>query len=255
MLLVLGNSVMLGQVALNLLINAAQAIPEGRSDAHEIRVVTGTDAHGRAFFEVRDTGAGIPPEIADRIFDPFFTTKPRGVGTGLGLSICRGIVLALGGEIVVESRPGGGTTVRVAVPAAPPSAPAPIAAPAPSPGRRGRLLVVDDEPAVAGAIRRVLASEHEVLVRGSAEEALEAISRGERFDAILCDLMMPGMTGMDLHDALSRVAPEQASRMVVLTGGAFTDDAREFLDQVALPKCDKPFDPAGLRKVVRNVVG
>jgi PAS domain S-box-containing protein len=253
---VLADEARLGQVALNLLINAAQAIPEGQAEAHEVRVATSTDARGRAVFEIGDTGAGIAPEIADRIFDPFFTTKPHGEGTGLGLSICRGIVLSLGGEITVASRPGRGTTVRVALPSAlddphvagslPPAAPA---------SRRGRVLVVDDEPAVASAIRRTLAPHHDVVVRGSAEEVLDVIGRGERFDAILCDLMMPGMTGMDLHDALARVAPDQASRIVVLTGGAFTPRAREFLDRVALPCCEKPFDTETLRATVRRVVG
>ena len=254
---VMADAARLGQVVLNLLVNAAQAIPEGQIEEHEIRVVTATDARGRAILEVSDTGAGIPTDIADRIFDPFFTTKPQGVGTGLGLSICRGIVLALGGEIAIHGGPGAGTTVRVALPAAPaPATPVVHASPPPAtPGRRGRVLVVDDEPAVAAAIRRVLAPQHDVVVRGSAEEALEAIARGERFDAILCDLMMPGMTGMDLHEQLARLAPEQASRIVVLTGGAFTPRAREFLDRVSLPRCDKPFDSHTLRLTVRSVVG
>jgi PAS domain S-box-containing protein len=253
---VMADEARLGQVVLNLLINSAHAIPEGRSRENEIRVVTSTDERGRAVLEVRDTGVGIPPEIAGRVFDPFFTTKPQGVGTGLGLSICRGIVLALGGEIAVDSRPGRGTTVRVALPPAPAASAEPPAAPRPaSPGRRGRVLVVDDEPIVAAAIARALASEHEVVLRESADEALEGIRRGQRYDAILCDLMMPGMTGMDLHEALARIAPEQASRVVVLTGGAFTDRAREFLDRVPLPRCEKPFDTRVLRELVRKVVG
>ena len=115
--------------------------------------------------------------------------------------------------------------------------------------------MVDDEPAVASAIRRTLAPQHDVEVQGSAEGALAAIGRGDRFDAILCDLMMPGMTGMELHEALARVAPDQAARVVVLTGGAYTERAREFLDRVALPRCEKPFDPSGLRETVRRVVG
>ncbi len=253
---VLANEGRLGQVVLNLLINAAQAIPEGHAEDNEIRVVTGTDGRGRAVVEVRDTGAGIPPGILDRIFDPFFTTKPVGVGTGLGLSICRGIVVGLGGEIAAERRAGGGTTFRVALPAAPPGAaeePRPAVTPAAG-GRRGRILVVDDEPNVAAAIRRVLLSEHAVEVRTRADEALEAIARGERFDAILCDLMMPHMTGMELHAALERIVPEQARRMVMLTGGAFTPAAREFLARVSLPRCDKPFETASLRALVRALV-
>jgi CheY-like chemotaxis protein len=254
---VLANEARLGQVVLNLLINAAQAIPEGRVEENEIRVVTGTDDRGRAILEVHDTGAGIPDEIADRIFDPFFTTKPVGVGTGLGLWICRSIVVALGGEITAGKRAGGGTSVRVALPAAPADVEEEERPPAPAqaPGRRGRILVVDDEPAVATAIQRVLGSEHDVVLRTSAEEALAEIAGGERFDAILCDLMMPNMTGMELHAALERVAPDQARRVVVLTGGAFTDRAREFLDRVSLPRCDKPFEASSLREAVRRLVG
>jgi PAS domain S-box-containing protein len=253
---VLANEARLGQVVLNLLINAAQAIPEGRVDENEIRVVTGTDARGRALLEVRDTGAGIRAEIADRIFDPFFTTKPTGVGTGLGLSICRGIVVGLGGEIAAERRAGGGTTMRVALPAAPAAGEEAARPPLPAPGgrRRGRVLVVDDEPAVASAIRRALAPEHDVELRTRAEDALEGIAGGARFDAILCDLMMPNMTGMDLHASLERLAPDQARRMIVLTGGAFTEGAREFLDRVALPRCDKPFETQTLRETVRRLV-
>lgn len=116
---VLADEARLGQVVLNLLINAAQAIPEGQAGENEVRVVTGTDEEGNALLEVRDTGPGIPPEIVHRIFDPFFTTKPRGVGTGLGLSICRNIVVGLGGRISAEPRPGGGTTMRVVLPPAP----------------------------------------------------------------------------------------------------------------------------------------
>jgi PAS domain S-box-containing protein len=252
---VMANEARLGQVALNLLINAAQALPEGRSEEQEIRVVVATDPRGRAVFEVRDTGGGVPPDVTGKIFDPFFTTKPQGVGTGLGLSICRGIVVGLGGEIVHEPRPGGGSIFRVSLPPAPSETPAPRpAASAAGAARRGRVLVVDDEPAVASAIRRALAAGHDVVTCGSAEEALAAFRRGERFDAILCDLMMPGMTGMDLHEALAQLVPEQASRMVVLTGGAFTDLARAFLARVPLPRCEKPFDSAELRALVADVV-
>jgi CheY-like chemotaxis protein len=134
----------------------------------------------------------------------------------------------------------------------PGDAPAP---PRPGGARRGRVLVVDDEPAVGAAIRRVLASEHDVELRTRGEDAHDAIARGERYDAILCDLMMPGMSGMELHAALERLAPEQARRVIVLTGGAFTDAARAFLERVSLPRCEKPFDVPALREVVRGVVG
>ncbi|MCE9670196.1 ATP-binding protein [Myxococcus stipitatus] len=110
-----GSEGRFGQVFLNLLINAAHAIPEGRPEHNEVRV-TLRPAGERVVVEVRDTGVGMTPEVRARIFDPFFTTKPVGVGTGLGLSICHGIVTGFGGEISVESEPGRGSTFRVSLP-------------------------------------------------------------------------------------------------------------------------------------------
>ncbi len=115
---VVGSEHRLGQVLLNLLINAAQAIPEGRAEENVVRATTSTAPDGRARIQISDTGSGIPPEVLPRIFDPFFTTKPVGVGTGLGLSICHGIVSGLGGEIQVESTPGQGTSFCVLLPPA-----------------------------------------------------------------------------------------------------------------------------------------
>ncbi|HEX8824927.1 MAG TPA: ATP-binding protein [Archangium sp.] len=112
---VLGNESRLGQLFLNLLVNAAQAIPHGNLQGNEIRL-TLTSELGEVVVAVRDTGEGIAPENLGRLFDPFFTTKPVGVGTGLGLSICHGIVTAMGGRISVESERGRGTTFRVFLP-------------------------------------------------------------------------------------------------------------------------------------------
>lgn len=108
----------LGQVFVNLLLNAAHAIPGGHRGDNEVCVSTSTDDAGRAVVEVRDTGTGIPASLIGRVFDPFFTTKPVGAGTGLGLSLCHAIVTRLGGEITVESEEGRGTTFRVALPPA-----------------------------------------------------------------------------------------------------------------------------------------
>jgi len=245
----------LGQVFLNLLINAAQAIPEGQAHRNFVRAETRTDESGRALVEIQDTGAGIPSEVLGRIFDPFFTTKPVGVGTGLGLSICHGIVTSLGGEIQVDSAPGRGTTFRVLLPPAPGTEAAPEAPPDPAlGGRRGRVLVVDDEPLVGRAVTRVLAPRHEVVAVTSARDALSRLEADSGFDLVLCDLMMPEMTGMDLHAELSRRAPAMARRMVFLTGGAFTARAREFLDGVQNARVEKPFDPEGLRGLVGSLL-
>jgi CheY-like chemotaxis protein len=241
--LVEANEASLGQVCLNLLINAAQAIPEGRVDDNEIRVTTYTDRDGRAVVEVRDTGGGIPPEIMGRIFDPFFTTKPIGLGTGLGLSICHRLVTSLGGEISVESEVGVGSIFRFAIPGAPRarltrraiSAPLPVV-------RAARILVVDDEPGVGVAVQRMVAPPHHVTTVTSGEEALALVAAGQRYDVILCDVMMPNMTGMQLHEELVRVAPELAERMVFITGGAFTPSAKKFLEDIPNDVLEKPFD-------------
>ncbi len=111
--LVQGRGAGWGQVFLNLLINAAHAIPEGQAEGHEIRVKAWCEPPERVVVEVSDTGRGIAPEHLGRIFEPFFTTKPVGEGTGLGLAVCHGILQAHGGEIQVESEPGRGATFRV----------------------------------------------------------------------------------------------------------------------------------------------
>ncbi len=250
-----GNESRLGQVFLNLLLNAAHAIPEGETERNEIRVSTRTDGQGRAVVEVRDTGMGIPPEIRERIFDPFFTTKPVGEGTGLGLWICSGILNALGGEVRVESEIGRGSTFRVTLPPAVMETagelmnpPAPVV-----PAQGGRLLVIDDEPMILGALRRSLSAEYNVTCVGDGRKALERLRGGERYELILCDLMMPEMTGMDLFAELERVAPEQAARMVFVSGGAFTPRAREFLERIPNARVEKPIDLQNLRLLLRNL--
>ena len=248
------NEARLGQVFLNLIVNAAQAIREGDADHNQILVVTRQDRDGSVVTEIRDSGTGIPAENLTRIFDAFFTTKPVGVGTGLGLSICHRIVSGLGGTLEVESEVGEGSMFRVVLPPAKsnvrplerPSLPTPIKT------RRGRVLVVDDEPMIATAIGRTLAFDHEVVVSADAADALEKILSGERFDVVLCDLMMPQMTGMDLHAALSENAPDQAERMVFLSGGAFTAAARAFLDEVPNERLEKPFDTQQLSAIVND---
>lgn len=258
----LATEARLGQVLINLLINAAQAIPEGRFDDHLIEVATGPWQDGRVQISVRDTGAGMSPAVIKRLFTPFFTTKASGVGTGLGLSICHRIVSSFGGEILVDSRPGHGSTFRVLLPAAserPAHAPlTPDPAPVPTvveQPRRGRVLVVDDDAMVIRALSRTLSRHHEVVAVSTAAEALERLRGGERFDVILCDLMMPEMTGMDLHAELARTHPEATDRMIFLTGGAFTPRAQAFRSEVKNLFVDKPYVPEVLRSAVSARIG
>ena len=259
---VMANEARLGQVFLNLLLNAVQALPEARPDNNEIHLVLRSPSPDRVSVEVRDNGVGIPSEVRGRIFEPFFTTKPVGIGTGLGLTICHGIVTSLGGTLSFESEAGKGTVFRVDLPAAVCTIGASavanasgVASEPPSKGApRGRILVVDDEPIVCFSLERLLSTEGEVVALTSAHQALASIRAGERFDVIICDLMMPEMDAPVLHDELCKIAPAQAERMVFVTGGAFTLRAREFLESVPNPRLGKPFDVEALLELVRSRV-
>jgi PAS domain S-box-containing protein len=254
--LVEANESRLGQVFLNLLVNAAQAIEEGNASRNEIRVRTFVDAQGWVVVSIADTGTGIPESIRARLFTPFVTTKPAGVGTGLGLSICHRIVSSLGGRISVESEVGKGSEFRVYLPQAKPDSvvPEPASSPPTVARRRARVLVVDDEPLITKVVRRTLGREHDVEALNSAEEALARIRSGERFDVILCDLMMPQVTGMDFHAELLRTYPDQAGRMVFLSGGAFTKRARDFLESVQNHRVEKPVDAQGLKALINDML-
>ncbi len=290
---VLGNAHRIGQLFLNLLANAAQAIPPGHPERHLVQASTSIAPDGRVQVEIADSGAGIPADVLPRIFDPFFTTRPVGQGLGLGLAIVHGIVTDLGGELKVRSEPGGGSIFTVLLPPAMrgataenaplltpipimslpepvaprarprppaptvppvPSGPAPVLPADPPTTARGEgsdILVIDDEPMVGRAITRMLVPPHRVVFVGSAAEALAQLGT-DRFDTILCDLMMPEMTGMELYRKLLAEAPAQAARMVFLTGGAFTREASEFLAEVPNGRLEKPFTPAQLRAAVAS---
>jgi PAS domain S-box-containing protein len=241
----------LGQAFLNLLLEAAQAIPEGRPAEHEVRI-SARAAGAEVTIEVRDTGADIVAERLPRAFEPFFAARPRAAGAGLGLSVCHGVVTAAGGTIALESAPGRGATFRVTLPAAPAPPPArPAAAPVAAP--RGRVLVIDDDALVGRSMGRLLQGAHDVAVLTSPVDALASVERGERWDAILCDLMMPELSGMDLEERIARAAPDLVPRVIYLTGGAFTDRARQFLAE-GRPFLEKPVDAAVLRERVAELV-
>jgi CheY-like chemotaxis protein len=247
------NESRMGQVLLNLIVNAAQAMSEGHADRNKLVVATRTGADGRAIIEVSDTGTGIAKEHIERIFDPFFTTKPHGVGTGLGLAICQRIVLEIGGLIEVESEVGKGTLFRLLLQPARESQNVKAKTVRPTSGHRARVLVVDDEPAIGRALQRILRDHLDVLALTSAKDALARITAGERFEAILSDVMMPEVTGMELYQSLLRIAPDQAERMIFVTGGAFTTAAREFLDSVPNPRIEKPVEATNLLAIVAGL--
>lgn len=250
------NESRLSQVLMNLLVNAAQAIEPGAVEDNEIRVRVYPSPHGTVCIEVSDTGTGIAPADLGRIFDPFFTTKPTGEGMGLGLSICHGIVRDLGGDIRVVTTGREGTTFRVSLPLSElprteraPSEPAvPVAARA----RRRRVCIVDDEVRYAESLRLLLGRDHDVTLALGAERALELLSAGT-YDVVLCDLMMPGKTGMDLYDDLASSAARVRARMVFITGGATSERAREFLSRPEIRHVEKPVEVAELRALIDEV--
>jgi PAS domain S-box-containing protein len=254
---VLATDGKLAQVFLNLFINAAQAIDEGQVERNEVRVRAWAEGE-RVCVEVRDTGHGIAPEHQEKIFEPFFTTKGVGVGSGLGLSICKSIVTGFGGEITFHSEPGRGTRFLVKLPRVPgdwrkPGEAAPAVAPA-RPKVRGRILVVDDEAGIRTSLARLLGREHEVVLAASGEEGQALLATDRRFDLVLCDLMMPRMSGMELHAWLAERDPALAGQVVFITGGAFLPGAAEYLARVGNLRVEKPFDSADLKRLAGELV-
>lgn len=243
----------LAQVFLNLLLNAAQALPDGRADCHEVTVATRSEGTDSVVVEVSDTGCGIRPEDLPHVTEPFFTTKPVGVGTGLGLSVCQSIVHGLGGTLSIDSAPGTGTRVRVTLPAArdvgdarknPSLRAGPLS-------RELRILIVDDDPLVRRSMQRTL-REHAVTLAASGRDAIERVRRGERFDLILCDVMMPELTGIDVHDHIAAIDENVARRIVFLTGGAFVEATATRLEQLPNERCFKPIDLSKINELLRT---
>ncbi len=256
------NEGRLSQVFLNLIINAAHAIEDGAPERNAVRIRTSSDGR-EVRVTVADTGCGIERENFARLFDPFFTTKAKGQGSGLGLSICRDIVQGHAGRIDVTSEPGAGSQFTVHLPvgtgADPNAGPPPSVVPKIPEGRpKPRLLVVDDERTLRSTLEALLVDAYEVVLAESGAAAFEVLANDRRFEVILCDLMMPDVSGMQVHAWVQREAPELLPRMVFMTGGAFTRAASEFLEQVVNRYIEKPFEVrelvAALDRVVRKGV-
>lgn len=244
--LVLGSEPRLVQLFVNLIANAAQAIDEGRVEDNLIRLVTDVVDNDRVLIEIHDTGVGIAKEDSDRIFEPFWTYNTVGGGLGLGLSICHGIVMAHGGEITVESEPEQGSVFKVTLPRANTDeftdrSERITLITAPRTTSKLSILVVDDEEALGRTIQLGLENRHRLTVVTSGKEALSLLTSGETFDVVLCDLMLPDLPAPDLYEEVIKIIPEFGTRFVFMTGGAFTDKARDFLQRVPNRRLEKPF--------------
>ncbi|MBI4538716.1 MAG: response regulator [Gemmatimonadetes bacterium] len=246
----------LQQVLVNLLVNAAHAVEEGGPERNRIRLETRLEGEW-LHVSVADNGRGIPPDVRERLFEPFFTTKPAGTGTGLGLYVTRQIVASYGGEIEVESELGRGATFTVRLPRQTGRRlPAPREAPEPAARSRLKVLLVDDEAYVLKAYERALGRGHDVTAALGGRQAIEILSRsGTQFDAIVSDLLMPDVDGIDLHAYLSEQHPMLAGRTIFMTGGAATLRAREFLASLATPWLEKPFEMDELLRLLAEVAG
>ena len=244
-----GRRLELEQVLINLMENAIHALGDQRQPPAHVTITTRRTGNA-VCIDVTDNGPGIDPGILDQIFDPFFTTKAIGAGTGLGLSICHSLVRGMSGTLDVRNNATHGATFTISLPLAH-SAPA-EATPASTLGstieRRGRLLVIDDEPMVLSMIERLLRP-HAVTTANNVHDAL-ALCGTQTFDVILCDVMMPDLDGTDFHRMLGQLRPGEESRVVFITGGALYPPVREFLERIPNRAIDKPFDSGELRKAV-----
>jgi CheY-like chemotaxis protein len=234
------NETRLVQVFLNLLVNAAHAIPPGAAENNSIHVRL-TTKDGRAEITIRDTGSGMTSEVLAHALDPFFTTKPIGVGTGLGLSVCSNVIRACGGQLDLESEPGRGTAVTIRLPheQAAPALEVPHPAAATEAQAVLRVLVIDDDPLVIRSLRRLL-KPHDVTTVEHAPQALTLLGGETEFDLILCDLMMPELTGAELYERVAAWGRGLEQQIVFITGGVFTEQMQIFLENVPNRRLEKP---------------
>ncbi len=243
---VLANWGLLEQLAMNLLVHAAHTIPEGESHLNTITVSTRTDDRGWAVIEVADTGIGLASAQLERLL----------ATPGSSLSICRTLAKDLGGEMKVRSMLGAGSGVTVALPPAElgvdelPLRTRSRTMTLPPDPERGRVLIIDDERAIGAALAAVLGEQHEVVTAGSGREAFEILRHDDSFDIILCDLLMPEITGVDLYEAFHIVTPAVADRFVFMTGGAIGAEANAFLERVPNRWISKPFEIDDVKRFV-----
>jgi CheY-like chemotaxis protein len=260
----------LGQAFVNLLLNGAQAVEHAPAGWPRVVSVASSSRGDRITIEFTDTGPGIAPEHLSRIFDPFFSADPARSGGGLGLAIAYDLVRRVGGDIKVASTPREGTKFEIVLVL---DAPAPadeahtaprlisFEKPASAPptaafGERPRVLIIDDELALAKALARQLAARYDVDTASTAAGALAQLSV-YAYDAVVCDLRMPDQSGPSIHAAVCARSETQASRFIFTTGGSYgvsDDEIHERARATGRPILEKPFDGASFEALVEEVV-
>ena len=270
--LTMADPYQLQQVFVNLVNNARQAMSEVNGGGHLaittelapstfINQKTGTEPVIRVIIE--DDGPGIPTDLLPSIFDPFFTTKPEGHGTGLGLSVCHGIVSEHGGHIWTESEPGQGATFYVELPVVVPEA---LCQPnqLEEPNRReatprgsstahneARVLVIDDETSLLDFLTRVLQREgYQVDAASDGETGLRHLAETD-YELIVCDIRMPGLSGLEVYRKAQDQNPDLAQRFIFITGDSVSRATHRFLDETGAPYLCKPFGPSDLTEKIR----
>jgi CheY-like chemotaxis protein/two-component sensor histidine kinase len=230
-----GNASELREVITNLIFNAIEAMPEGG----EIEIGT-FQRRKEVFIKISDTGIGIAEEVRKKIFEPFFTTKPF-TNTGLGLSMSYGIVKRFGGEIEVESKVGRGTTFTIILPIGGVEEKEEVIPPPPiKEGRKARILVIDDEEFVRSVLFRILAQvNHQVTLAEDGEKGIELFKKG-KFDMVLTDLGMPGMSGWEVCRRVKKISPYTLVGMITGWG---MEMSRSKMEEYGLDFfISKPFD-------------
>lgn len=257
-LTVIGNRNTISQVFVNLFLNAAHALTASKQANGRLRV--SAQAEGEwAVVEVSDNGSGVPQQVLVRVFEPFFTTKAPGEGTGLGLSICQEIVNWHGGTMAVTSHEDTGTTFRFTLPLTSAdeveahtqrggtvaSAQEPVAS------QRPRVLAIDDEEALCRAYHRTLKG-CDVISAHNGEEALRVIEEDAAFAVVLCDVLMPELSGVGLYERVRQEHPELARRFVFVTGSAGRRELQRIVLQDDVPVLEKPVPSSMLQEVVAD---
>lgn len=253
---VMGSESRLGQVFLNLVVNAGQAIVDAGIEDGCIDLRTFFES-GAVVVEVRDNGPGIPDDVLPKMFEPFFTTKIAGHGTGLGLSLSKDIVVAHGGTLAAHANYPRGAVLRVELPALQSTIPSrPRSSrpsiPIPAPTSRARILLVDDEPLV-GTVFQDAFSDHEVVFYTDAHTALAHLAVDSSFDVVVSDSRMPGMTGASFFDEATRSHPELRSRFVFVTGTIEPEELARLERRSERNVVQKPFSVDAIRACLADI--